>query len=306
MAKTVVGVFDNYSDAEQVQRELIAAGYERTSIRLTRQSGGGAAGEDKGFWESLKDMLGFGDDDDQYGYREAYRRGGTIVSAVCRDEQVDNVIAIMRRYNVVDLDQRMQQWRTEGWAAGRAATGQAQARTVEGKETIPVIEEQLQVGKRQVQGAGGVRIHTRVVEKPVEEQINLREERVNVERHRVDRPATAADANLAFQDKTIEATATREEAVVAKQARVVEEVTVNKDVQQRTETVRDTVRRTEVEVEKLADEFVADARFRGRAWNEVESEAKTNFERRYPGQQWNQYRDNIRDRYERSRSKSST
>jgi stress response protein YsnF len=39
-----------------------------------------------------------------------------------------------------------------------------------------------------------------------------------------------------------------EEAVVGKEARVVEEVTLRKDVGERTETVRDTTRRTEVKV----------------------------------------------------------
>ena len=52
-----------------------------------------------------------------------------------------------------------------------------------------------------------------------------------------------------FTDRTIEATAQGEEAVVSKDARVVEEVGIRKDATQRTETVTDKVRRTEVEVE---------------------------------------------------------
>ena len=38
--------------------------------------------------------------------------------------------------------------------------------------------------------------------------------------------------------------------VVAKEARIVEEVVVGKNVSERTETVRDTVKRTDVEVEE--------------------------------------------------------
>ena len=117
----------------------------------------------------------------------------------------------------------------------------------EGVARLPVVEEELRIGKREVQ-TGGVRVRQEVSERPVEEQVNLREERVSVERRPVDRPIGDA---AAFQERTIEATETSEQAVVAKEARVVEEVVVNKEVEQRAETVRDTVRRTDVKVEKI-------------------------------------------------------
>jgi hypothetical protein len=98
-----------------------------------------------------------------------------------------------------------------------------------------------------------MRIYTHVTERPVEEQVRLREESVHVERRPVDRPLTGADAT-AFQDRTVEMTATAEEAVVAKTARVIEEVVVGKTVDERVETVRDTVRRTDVDVEQLGAE----------------------------------------------------
>ena len=65
----------------------------------------------------------------------------------------------------------------------------------------------------------------------------------------MDRAATGAD--MAFREGTIEVTETSEVPVVAKEARVVEEVVVGKTATDRTETVRDTVRRTDVEVEDL-------------------------------------------------------
>jgi stress response protein YsnF len=52
-----------------------------------------------------------------------------------------------------------------------------------------------------------------------------------------------------FRERTIEVSATAEEAVVAKEARVKEEVVVRKEAEERTEIVSDTVRRTEVEVD---------------------------------------------------------
>jgi uncharacterized protein (TIGR02271 family) len=122
--------------------------------------------------------------------------------------------------------------------------------TTDGTEAIPVVEETLRVGKREVSG-GRVRVRSYVVETPVEEQVTLRTEHVDVERRAVDRPVT--DADRLFQDRTIEATETSEEAVIAKEARVKEEVVIRKDAEQRTETVRDTVRRTEVEVDRDGD-----------------------------------------------------
>lgn len=147
----------------------------------------------------------------------------------------------------------------------RAATSDARTRTRDnasrpataaneqaaGQRTrLPVVEEDLAVGKRVVQ-RGGVRIYTRVSERPVEESVTLREERAHVERRDVDRPATEADLRQAFKEGSMEITETAEEPVVSKQARVVGEVEVGKDVSERTQKVRDTVRRSDVEVEDV-------------------------------------------------------
>jgi uncharacterized protein (TIGR02271 family) len=116
-------------------------------------------------------------------------------------------------------------------------------------EVIPVVEEQLHVGKREV-GHGRVRIQSRVVERPVQEQVILREERVEVERRPVSGTTQAGSiSGDPFQERTIEVEERREEAVVSKEARVTEELVVRKDVEERIETVSDTVRRTEVDVE---------------------------------------------------------
>jgi uncharacterized protein (TIGR02271 family) len=114
---------------------------------------------------------------------------------------------------------------------------------------IPVVQEDLKIGKRDVQ-RGGVRVFSRVVETPVDQTVNLREEHVNVERHPVDRPISGADS-AAFKEQTIEMREKAEEAVVQKTARVVEEVRVGKETTQRQENIHDTVRRTEVQVENL-------------------------------------------------------
>jgi uncharacterized protein (TIGR02271 family) len=118
----------------------------------------------------------------------------------------------------------------------------------EREEVIPIVQEDLVVGKREV-NRGGVRVRSYVSETPVHEQVRLRNERVNVERRTVDQPLSAADGD-AFRERTIDMTATGEEAVVAKNARVVEEVVISKTADEHVEAIDDTVRRTEVEIDR--------------------------------------------------------
>jgi stress response protein YsnF len=89
-----------------------------------------------------------------------------------------------------------------------------------------------------------------VTETPVEENVELREEHVNVERRPVDYTFHGTESE-AFQESLVEIREAYEELVVKKKARVVEEVIVNKDVEQRTETVHETLRRTDVNVEPI-------------------------------------------------------
>lgn len=134
-----------------------------------------------------------------------------------------------------------------GLRAGTTGTAAVGTARTSGDDYIPIAEERLTVGKREV-NHGRVRVRSYVVETPVEEQVSLRQEHVDVQRRTVDRPVTAADEAL-FAERTIEATESSEEAVVAKEARVVEEIAVSKTADERVQTVKDTVRRTEVEVD---------------------------------------------------------
>lgn len=142
---------------------------------------------------------------------------------------------------------------------------------LEGTQTIPVVEEQLSVGKREVQ-RGGVRIYSRMVETPVDESISLREEHVDVQRRPADR--TLSDADGAFREQSIEVHATSEEAVVEKSARIVEEVTIGKEVSERQEQIHDTVRHTEVDVQRLEGHAMSDLR-------DDDSYFRNHFERTY-------------------------
>lgn len=56
-------------------------------------------------------------------------------------------------------------------------------------------------------------------------------------------------ASTAFQERVVEVRATGEEAVVSKEARVVEEIVIRKEAADRLEIVRDTVRETKLDIE---------------------------------------------------------
>jgi uncharacterized protein (TIGR02271 family) len=237
---------------------------------------------DRGFWGSIKSFFS---DDDRPAYEEGLRRGHFLLTAHVEDDMADEAVRILEDSDAVDVDRRVEEWRSAGWTGGATAsrddqlqgivgddtlkgtTGDDQLRdygtdqvsqtdqtrlTGQNEQAIPIVEEQLRVGKREV-GRGGVRVRSYVVEQPVNEQVSLREEHVNIERRPVDQPLSAAAEGDLFRDQTIEMTETAEEAVVAKEARVTEELVVGKEVEQRTETISDTVRHTEVDVEQLGE-----------------------------------------------------
>ena len=214
-------------------------------------------------------------------YAEGVRRGGTLVSVNAADERADHAVAVMKRHGAVEIDKRAAEWRQDGWtgfdeSATHAAfeaytqgpgdkptpnrdsdvTAEHQripAQAIgQGQVAMPVVEEKLEVGKREVD-RGGVRVQSHVTETPVEENIQLREEHVHVERRPVDYTFHGSESE-AFQESIVEIKEAYEELIVKKKARVVEEVIVGKDVEQRTETVRETLRRTDVEVEPLRPE----------------------------------------------------
>ena len=352
---------------------------------LTGALAGGAVG---GIVGALVD-LGVSEDEAGY-YAEGIRRGGTLVTVRTDDRYVQGAVDIMNRNGAVDIADRANQWRSEGWSgwdenagaysahdtdstADLAETRSDDARYTEAgamggayersdafvdtpsyvgddamgteyregaeyrrdsdKTAIPVVEESIDIDKRAVE-RGGVRVQTEMVEEPVEEQVRLREEHVHVERRPVDRAVTDADLN-ALHDGTIEVTERAEEAVVNKEARVVEEVVISKDVDERVETVRDSVRHTEVHVDELSgnrsdwdsewradydrnyassgytyDQYrpayeygstlASDQRYSGRGWNEIETDARRDWESRYGDSPWENFKDAVRGGWERA------
>jgi len=266
MASTVVGLFEQRSEAEAALNDLVNSGFSRSDIDL--KAPGGAGGDNSGL---MRELEGEGvPSDDARLYVEGVKAGDALEIAHTSDDQAMMAQDIMNRHGALDIHDAFTQrggTLTTGAAgmagagmagAGMAGAGMAAASTtataktgaanVQGETVIPVVEEELAVGKRQIQ-RGGVRVFQRVEERPVSEQVTLHEEHVTVQRQAVDRPVTSADT--AFKEGTIEMTETAEVPVVSKEARVVEEVVVGKTATDRTETVQDTVRRTDVEVEEI-------------------------------------------------------
>ncbi len=179
--------------------------------------------------------------------RDGLDAGGSIISVSAEPAHVSTVERIFGDHRATKIDEVDNENDYTAAALPVAAMGGQSGETV-----IPIVEEELAVGKRTVD-QGGVRVYRRVVEIPAEQAVNLREEHVVIERNPVDRIATQAD--LAAQgSRTIELTETAEEAVVGKTARVVEEVLIGKQTGEHVETIHDTVRRTEVEFEELPAE----------------------------------------------------
>lgn len=262
---------------------------QSTSGELASSTAEGPLGDlasGRNLFEKLND-LGIPRDEAET-YAEGTRRGGRLVLVRTDDAHADEAAAIMERRQFVDYESRSEAWRAEGWTgyeataepftpdaaaaerarysdleAGSYASGVAPGTMEEGttefaragqvteEGTIPVVQEEISIDKRA--RTGRVRIHTSVQETPVEETVRLRDEEVHVERRAADRPLSGAERETAFRETDVEIDETREEAVVSKEARVVEEVVVSKDAREREEVVRDTVRRTDVDVENTKE-----------------------------------------------------
>jgi stress response protein YsnF len=253
MERALVGVFDDQYEAQQARDALLAEGFPNDHMRIasgdnagTAPSTGETAEYDASFTGKIASFFGFGEDDVKT-YSEAVRRGSYVLVADVADEQeAERVQNIMEQYNPVDIDERAAQWRESG------RSGSETGAQTTGEEVIPVVEEELRVGKRETQRSG-IRVRSHNYEKPVEANIELREERSKVERRPVDRPATDADM-AAFKESSFDIREIAEEPVIAKTARVVEEVVIDTEVTERTETISDSVRRTDVDVDDVDGE----------------------------------------------------
>jgi len=257
-------------------------------------------------------------------YAEGVRRGGALVTVRTTDNLADRAADILDAAGARDVEERSAEWRKTGWspkhafsdttATPRDTTAPRRDANIKGDRKLEVVEEKLEVGKREV-GVRRVRVYAEITERPVEAQVHLREEKIHVDRQPVNREARPGEIE-AFEEGAIELTERREEPVITKTARVVEEVRVGKEVADRTETVRDTVRRKDVRVEETGADtsyendpgyqfgrtYASDARYRDRDWSAVETDMRRDWDTRGHGA-WDQFKEKIRRGWDHARGR---
>jgi stress response protein YsnF len=270
MTQTLIGLFNTFDAAQNAADRLTQEGIPRSDINIHAQDDATVA-QDDSFGsadpDTTRDVVAdrptsetrehasggiahffkrlFGDDDapeEMDHYHESIRRGHALLSVDVADEsQVDGVRAALNDAGALDIDERVAQWKSSGYSGyDSSIPAYTTDEIAADRQAFPVVKEELAVGKREI-STGGVRVYSR---------LTLREEHATIDRRPVDRPATAADLKEGF----VEVRETVEEPVVAKTARVIEEVVVGKESSTRTETVYDTVRGTDVAVERAAGE----------------------------------------------------
>ena len=194
MSRTVTALYDSRQDAESAKQRLASAvDVEKVQIFDQQSTGSSSSGErssdsqEGGSWLSRL----FLSDDDRPAFAEGVRRGGFMLCAeIDSDEDADRIVDILEQTSPVDLDERQESWKSEGWQGSSASQqsfgqrgqgfGETGQRTVE-EERIPIVQEEMKIGKREVE-RGGARVRSYVRETPVSEQVNLREENVSIER----------------------------------------------------------------------------------------------------------------------------
>jgi stress response protein YsnF len=263
MTRTIIAIYDELTDSAQLRRDLEAVGAAGDRVQISsdndrRTDTATAEREPRGFFDWL-----FGVPENEVSsYREHIEGGRTIVTVLAPEVEAPQVVAVLEGYGPIDVDVDRESARAEGVAAAGGVAMQSRAGAAERtQEAIPVVEEDVKVGKREVE-RGRVRVRSYVVERPIEELVRLRDETVRVERRPASGDAPVSDD--AFKERSIEVSERDEEPVVEKRARVKEEVLVSKDVGERTEQVRDKARRTKVEVEKEGEIEHAGPEPRGR------------------------------------------
>ena len=243
-----VALFEKLEEAEAVQDQLKSLGIVDLDDRAVFDrehpdfdSDSYSTRDDRGIWGSPK--MVFPPDADRHLHEEHLRRGGYLLSVTVDDVEAAQVEALLEQSNAVDVEARERQYQGAGYIPRAVQTSAGSA-----EETVAIVTEELRVGKRQVD-RGGVKVRAYTVETPVREEVRLREEHVNVERRAI--AERVVDGDDIFEERTLEATERSEKAVVGKEAHVVEEVVVRKNLDERTETIKDTVRHTEVEVDRI-------------------------------------------------------
>lgn len=232
--KTVIGLFDDQSEAKRAYTALVSEGYAQADLDILTN-------DDKDDEPKLAHMRDWVPKPDIDIYLEGVAQGGTIITANVADSAVSRAAGIMSGYNMVNLKKRA----TELQKGRQDLTLSDPAKS---NEVLEVVEEELQVGKELVE-RGRMRIYNYVTEREVQQNVGLRDETIKVQRRPVNRTVNI-DHDL-FKPRSYEMVEMDEIAKVAKTARVVEEVSLGKEVAEKIETIKETLRRQDVKIEEI-------------------------------------------------------
>ena len=261
--ETLVAAFDNNEHAMAAVNGLKAGGFHRDDIsildqaRLAQNKAGGP--KSMGLWQRL-----FGDDISRYEatvYGDTIREGGVVVSVRVPREQVAHAAGIMDLHHPINVHDRAVTTGIAPEAHVEAAKAQAlmplapkQDVAVTPKlaeihqDAMRLAEEHLEVGKKLVE-TGRTRVRRFTTEQEVEQDVTLHEEHADVLRKAVSQPASISEVD--WSDKEIEVAETKEEALVKKTARVVEEISLRTKGDDHVETIHEKLRRQQAEVERI-------------------------------------------------------
>ncbi len=173
MSRTVTALYDTKADAEAARERLSSAVDVEGRAKIIDQS---SMGGDQGSSDFNSVPLSH---EDRAAYGEGLRRGGFMLCAqVDEDEDADKIVSVLEQTSGVDLEERQTSWRNEGWSGssdrqttgqatfgssqdrdtsfGSSTTGSTDGSNIIEEEHIPIIDEQLRVGKREVERGGAL------------------------------------------------------------------------------------------------------------------------------------------------------
>jgi uncharacterized protein (TIGR02271 family) len=234
--KTVIGLFDDRNEAMRAYSALVHEGYAKADLDILTS-------DDKDDEPKLAHMRDWIPEPDVNIYLEGVRTGGTVITANTADTAVSRAAEIMSGYKMVNIRDRAAEMQK-----ARSDPKLKLSDPARNDNVLEVIEEELQVGKEKVE-RGRMRIYNVVSEREVHKDVGLRDETLRVQRRPANRQVSV-NPDL-FKERSFEMVEIDEIAKVGKTARVVEEVSLGKEVAEKVETIKETLRRQDVEVEEV-------------------------------------------------------
>lgn len=277
--KTIIGLYDNISNIDRLLEPLMRDGIDADHVEVVTSPGMQKKFKERSQFSNLAhdakkgtlhtDLAHRGvPTADAYFFEQGVEQGNTLVILEVDDDRAPRILQQMKNGEARMGQSTSGTRSTDGrrteepamTARRDAATDGRRMDDEEVAQRIPIIEEELHVGKK-VRDTGGIHVERTVQNKPVHESIDLKEEHVEVNRHSANRPATNEDLMGAFEEGSFDLREEKEELIVEKEPRVVEEVEIRKTVEHKQQAVDETLRRVDVNIQELNRQAPTDMRY---------------------------------------------